>query len=350
MNEINDNADNDHVTAPDISIDENWSEDWAAAAEKASAKEPESAEPEEAESAVEAEEPEAEEPVEDTDEPEAEEDTEEKTEETDPEVQLEELAEKLGYSIDKGKVETRERVNFRRQYRAKVSELEERVKSADARYSQTIKEVQERYEPLVAMKQAAEKGDLDAVASGLGYGSFAELQIAHANGNTPENAKMRAMQGQVSQMQAQQAQAQQHAQQAQQLQQAEQAYQGHVSNTLAGYNETAQYARDPAFVQGVINVQRESIDTRTGRSTISAEQAASLIIDNLPGGRANNGAGSQSPNSEDVSDPSKIVETGRKKPPKTITRSSTSEASSSDKSAREDETDEEFFARWKAKM
>ena len=354
MNEENDNT-QEHIEAPDNTIEDNWSEDWEAAAEKAAASKGE--QPETDESEEEAPSEQTDEPEEDkepTEEPAEETDDEEpsETEEVDPEVQLEELAEKLGYSIDKGKVETRERVNFRRQYRSKVAELEEKIKGADAKYAQVISQVKYQYEPLIKMKEAVERGDLDAVATNLGYNSFTELQIAHTNGNTPENAKMRQMQNEMRQMQAQQAQTQQQAAQVQKLEQAEKAYQNHIATTLSGYTDTAQYANDPSFIQGVVNVQKQSIDPRTGQTTLSLEQAATLILDHLPGGRANVAQGSQSQESEGVADTSanQTVETGRKKPPKTVTRNSTSEASSSDKSAREDETDEEYFARWTAKM
>ena len=355
MEEQNDNSQpEENVDAP---IEETWEEDWQKASEKAAEKAAEKA-------GETTEEPEPEEQTEETSEPEAEpeesseEEPEEQPEESEPEepadpeeehAKFEELAEKLGYSLDNNKVETKERVNFRRQYRAKVNELQAKMQAADAKYDQVIKQVRDQYEPFVKMKEAADRGDLDAVATNLGYNNFAELTIAHANGNTPENAKMRQMQQQMRQMQQQQ----ESAARAQQLQQAQMAYQSQVSQTLAQYSDTADYAQDPAFAKGVIDVQRNSIDPTTGRTTLSIEQAATLILDHLPGGRANVAQkGSQSPNSEDVTDASrnKTVETGRKKPPKTVTRKSTAEASSTNLTAREDETEEQFFTRWIAKM
>lgn len=193
--------------------------------------------------------------------------------------QLKQLAEKLGMTLEDGRVTVAERHQFREQRRlAKLEQDQER-----ARWQSEMENARRQFQSELEFAQGVgefkKTKDFEKLAKTMGYENWNKLQeevIAHAT--DPNYRRIRELEereeARVREAERQAQEARVHAERQQQLE-AQRGYQQQLSRQMAESKDplVKAMADDPSFVAAVFRVQQEHWD---GVQTVTPEQAANM--------------------------------------------------------------------------
>jgi hypothetical protein len=195
-------------------------------------------------------------------------------------AELRELAAKHGYTLtDSGRVEVRERAQFREEQRSKRQAFEAERARFDQEVSTHRQQLQQQAQAVIAAKRALDSGDFDAFAQAMGEKDWNAINSRVINQFADPNYRRmleleqrdRLREAEVQRQREESARVQTEQQRAQERQ----AYMSNLSTEMGDSDDplVAAFADDPAFVRAVFRLQEQHYD---GVETISVADAVNF--------------------------------------------------------------------------
>lgn len=197
-----------------------------------------------------------------------------------------EKAEELGYTFDNRQVTSQERVSLRQERREMRQKLAAERQEVETILKQRVTEMESSHGKATALQKAVDGDDLDAVATALGFKDWADVNQSYLNKTlSPEHKEISALKKQMKAHEDRETKRVTDAKSAHEQETRtakEKEYLADLSDDVGDLAEShlAAFAKDPAFVSGVLAYQKQHWD---GVETISTKDAAELAYKDAQG-------------------------------------------------------------------